>query len=195
MVRRGPALAVPAADLATGRRGRRNIQIVGAARRTLATGAAAVLLAGCVLPMPDSDNPYSDQGSGSGDSGDRYEYRGSLPSGTYTESCRDMRVDRDRHHLEAECRRRDGRWHSTYLDLRDCDRGIVNEDSRLQCRRQEAARLPPGTYRESCRDVSVEGRRLEARCRRRNGEWRDTEIDLTRCKSPIRNDDGRLVCG
>jgi hypothetical protein len=151
--------------------------------------------------MPDGDNPYSsDPGIGSGytgggHSGERPEYRGTLPSGSYTESCRDMRVDHDRHRLEAECRRRDGRWRETHLDLRECDRGIVNRDGWLECRRQEALRLPPGSYRESCRDFAVDKRHLEARCRRRNGEWRDTEIDLTRCKSPIRNDDGRLICG
>ena len=52
------------------------------------------------------------------------------------------------------------------------------------CRRQETVRLPAGSYRESCRDFSVENRRLEARCRRKNGDWRDTAIDLTRCKKP-----------
>jgi hypothetical protein len=71
----------------------------------------------------------------------------------------------------------------------------VNRDGWLECPRQEIARLPAGSYRESCRDFNVENRRLGARCRRRNGDWRDTEIDLARCKSPIRNDDGRLVCG
>ena len=104
-----------------------------------------------------------------------------------------MRVDHDRNRLEAECRRRDGRWRETHLELRQCDRGIVNSDGRLECPRQEVARLPAGSYRETCRDFSLENRRLEARCRRRNGEWRDTEIDLSRCKN-IRNDDGRLVC-
>lgn len=71
----------------------------------------------------------------------------------------------------------------------------MNSDGRLECRRQEIARLPPGSYRESCRDFSLENRRPGARCRRRNGEWRDTEIDFKLCKAPIWNDDGRLVCG
>jgi hypothetical protein len=75
------------------------------------------------------------------------------------------------------------------------DRNIINDNGWLVCRRQEVARLPAGSYRESCRDFSIEKGRLEPRCRRRNGEWRDTDIDLSRCKGPIRNDDGRLVCG
>ena len=73
------------------------------------------------------------------------------------------------------------------------DPAAVAASFRLQLR-QEIARLPAGSYRESCRDFSLENRRLEARCRRLNGQWRDTEIDLTCCKNPIRNDDGRLVC-
>jgi hypothetical protein len=170
-------------------------------RRAVVAGGVGIVLAGCALPMTDNDSPYSYQspgsgyvGSGGGSEGSRYPYRGALPSGTYTESCRDMRVDHDRHHLEAECRRRDGRWRYAHLDLRECDRNIVNDDGYLVCRRQEVRQLPGGTYRDSCRDFAVDGRRLEARCRRRNGDWRDTEIDFSRCKSPIRNDDGRLTC-
>ena len=165
-----------------------------AARRALASWGAALLLAGCgALPMPDGTGSYGGGGGGGG-SRQRDEYRGPIPAGSYTESCRDMRVDRDRRRLEAECLGRDGRWRDTSLDLRDCDRGIMNSDGRLVCPRQEALRLPAGSYQESCRDFSVDQRRLGARCRRLNGEWRDTEIDLSRCKRPIRNDDGRLVC-
>ena len=171
-----------------------------AAREMLACWGVALLLTGCTLPMLDSDSAsrssgFPEVGSGQSGSRDRDEYRGPLPSGSYTESCRDMRVDRDRRHLEAECRRPDGRWRETSLDLRDCDRGIENRDGRLVCPRQETVRLPAGSYRESCRDFAVDGRSLGARCRRLNGEWRDTAIDLSRCKKPIRNDDGRLVCG
>ena len=183
------------------------MSILRAMRRLLARGAATMLLTSCVLPLSDSDGPSrSYQGSGGGydtpyggygsSAPARPEYRGPLPSGTYTESCREMTVDRDRHRLEAECQRRDGRWHLTYIDLRDCDREIVNNDGWLQCRRQtQAVRLPAGSYRDSCRDFSVEKNRLGARCRRKNGNWQDTDIDLSRCKAPIRNDDGRLVCG
>src|SRR5262245_39370076 len=164
-----------------------------AARPGWVAGAFALLLSGCVLPMPEGDSPsstYSGTGSGyTGSTGpnrdDRVEDRGPLPSGTYTESCRDMRVDHDRHYLEATCRRLDGRWRETRLNLRDCDRGIVNRDGWLECPRQELARLPAGSYQESCRDLSVENRRLAARCRRKNGQWQDAVIDLSRCKSPI----------
>ena len=174
--------------------------ITRGARRGLAVWGVLLLLSGCGLPIPEDESastPYPGAGSGYTGVSDRsrVEYRGSLPSGTYTESCRDMRVDHDRYRLEAECKRLDGRWRDTALDLRQCDRGIVNNDGHLACRRRtETVRLPAGSYRESCRDFSVENGRLGARCRRKNGEWRDTAIDLDRCKKPILNDDGRLAC-
>ena len=158
-------------------------------RRGLALSALGVLLTGCLVGLPDDDS-YTPPES------DRRTYHGTLPPGSYTESCRDLWVDRDRHRLEAECQRRDGRWRTTSLDLRQCDRGIVNEGGQLMCPSQEtAAKLPAGSYRESCRDISVERRQLSARCRRKNGDWRDTQLDLSRCKHPIGNDDGRLTCG
>ena len=171
---------------------------------TWRAAAGAVMLAGCALGLPESDNSYSSSGYGGGAGGiggslgpssEREEYRGTLPAGSYTESCREMRVDHDRRELEAECQRLDGRWRYTSLDLRQCDRGIVNNGGRLECPRQELARLPPGSYRDSCRDVSVKGRQLSARCRRKSGEWRDTQLDMSRCRRPIGNDDGHLTCG
>jgi hypothetical protein len=175
--------------------------------RTLARGAAALLLAGCVLPLSDDEGPSTSYqgnsagydapyGSSYGSSPGRPEYRGPLPAGSYTESCREMYVDRDHHRLEAECQQRDGRWHATRVDLREYDRGIVNNDGWLQCQlQQQTVRLPAGNYRDSCRDFSVVKNHLGARCRRKNGNWQDTDIDLSRCKASIRNDDGRLVCG
>jgi hypothetical protein len=96
-----------------------------AARRVLASWGVALLLAGCALPMQDSnrESPYTGRYGGAG-GGERDEYRGPLPAGSYTESCRDMRVDRDRRRLEAECLGRDGRWRDT-----------ANHGSRFRCRR------------------------------------------------------------
>ena len=151
--------------------------IGSALRRTLARGVAALLLTGCVLPLSDDEGPSTSyQGSRTGydaphgSSSGRPEYRGPLPSGSYTESCRGMSVDRDHQRLEAECQRRDGRWHATRIDLRECDRGIVNNDGWLQCQlQQQTLRLPAGSYRDSCRDFSVQKNHLGARCRRKNG--------------------------
>jgi hypothetical protein len=159
----------------------------------------AVLLAaaGCA-GLADLDGASSGPGSAgtwaaSGGGSPAREYRGPLPPGSYTESCRGMAVDRG--HLEAECQRLDGRWRWTRLDLDRCGRGIRNVDGRLECPPAQVIRLPPGTYRDSCRDYALAGRRLEAQCRRRNGRWQDTAVDLSTCPGPLRNDDGRLTCG
>jgi CVNH domain len=172
----------------------------GAARLMVSGGALALLLGGCALAPLESDDASSSPryggsyGGYGGSSVGRDEYRGPLPPGSYTESCRDMRVDHDRRELEAECRRLDGGWRQTSVDLRACDRGIVNNNGHLECPRQQLVKAPPGSYRESCRDISLDGRQLSARCRRKNGEWRDSQLDTSRCRSPIRNDDGRLTC-
>ena len=137
-----------------------------AARRVLASWGVALLLVGCALPMQDSnrESPYTGgYGGGGGGGRQRDEYRGPLPAGSYSESCRDMRIDRDRRRLEAECLGRDGRWRDTSLDLRDCDRGIMNADGRLAahgrrrcgCRPGATGRLA-GTSR-STRHVSERG--------------------------------------
>jgi hypothetical protein len=101
----------------------------------------------------------------------------------------------DRHHLDAECERRDGNWRRTHLDLDDCSRDIINNDGRLECPSSESLRLPPGSYQDTCRDFAIDGRHLTGQCRRRNGEWRESHLDLARCHAPIWNDDGRLTCG
>jgi hypothetical protein len=109
-------------------------------RRGLAVWGILGLLSGCDLPIPQGESastspPYP--GAGSGYTGvygrDHIEYGGSLPSGTYTETCRDMRVDHDRNRLEAECKRLDGRWRDTAIDLNRCKKAILNDDGPLVC--------------------------------------------------------------
>ena len=59
-------------------------------------------------------------------------------------------------------------------------------------------RAPPdGSYRQSCRNIQMEGRDdLSAECRRQNGNWRSTRIDTDQCRGrDIRNDNGHLECG
>lgn len=59
--------------------------------------AGVLMLAGCALGLPEIDDSYSSSGYGGGSSGiggslghsgEREEYRGTLPAGSYTESCR-----------------------------------------------------------------------------------------------------------
>jgi len=137
------------------------------------------------------------------------------PAGSYRQSCHHIRERGPI--LSAECRRVDGRWNRTSLDLRRCAGPVSNENGNLTCRsshrgwehdrrdhrrdrdwrdhdrRREA--LPGGSYLKSCRDVSRRGDRLVATCRTTRGDYRRTELDLDRCRGGVANINGRLVCG
>jgi hypothetical protein len=53
---------------------------------------------------------------------------------------------------------------------------------------------PQGSYLNSCRHVGMEGDRLFADCRRMDGGWQRTVLDIDRCAGDISNLDGRLTC-
>src|SRR5882672_11245764 len=54
---------------------------------------------------------------------------------------------------------------------------------------------PPGTYRETCRDIRMRGDDLRARCKDEYGGWREAALDgADRCWGDIANNNGRLVC-
>jgi hypothetical protein len=126
-----------------------------------------------------------------------------MPEGGFRESCRDIRLDRDR--LMATCRGKYGGWNRTSLDLRDCRGGMVeNHDGDLVC---EGGRyggdrddygfggLPRGGYRQSCRDIDVNRGVLTATCRNKDGRWVMASIDLRDCRGgSIENKRGILVC-
>jgi len=54
---------------------------------------------------------------------------------------------------------------------------------------------PGGSYRQTCRDVSVHGSTLSATCQDQGGNWRNTELrDFSRCNGDIQNLNGNLQC-
>ena len=54
---------------------------------------------------------------------------------------------------------------------------------------------PGGSYRQTCRDVSVNGSTLRATCQDQGGNWRNTELrDFDRCSGEIQNLNGNLSC-
>lgn len=77
------------------------------------------------------------QGEGGGyDYGHRREgaRQGGIPEGTYTQTCRNIRIDGDR--LLAECQERDGDWRQTSLDdFQRCPSAPANDNGRLVCGR------------------------------------------------------------
>lgn len=59
----------------------------------------------------------------------------------------------------------------------------------------QAAPVPPGSYLQTCRDITAEGRVLAATCRMRNGNWNYTTLaDYRDCDGDIVNANGRLTC-
>lgn len=133
-------------------------------------------------------------------------YNQGYPGGSYTQTCRDIRKHGDT--LEAKCQSRDGDWHKTTLnDYDDCRGQIVNEDGNLRCensgygppgrgRGGYRGGIPNGSYSQTCQDIHVSGNKLEARCQKRNGSFRNTSLDNYRaCSIDINNIDGHLRCG
>lgn len=57
----------------------------------------------------------------------------SVPQGSYLNSCRNVGMDRDK--LIADCRRMDGSWQRTVLDVDRCLGDIGNRNGRLDCDR------------------------------------------------------------
>lgn len=116
-----------------------------------------------------------------------------LPPGNYKETCRGINVEGNR--LWAECRKEDGGWRESSINYNNCYSDLANQNGRLVCgRRHHHNYLPDGNYKETCRNMMVNDDVLNAECRKRNGEWRNTSIDFGDCYGNIVNDNGRLVC-
>ncbi len=116
-----------------------------------------------------------------------------LPPGNYKNSCTNIRVEGNM--LQARCERRDGSSRFTSIDYENCYSDITNQNGRLTCgQRHHHNMLPRGSYKQSCRDLSVNGDILSAECQKRNGNWRWTSIDFGDCYGDVVNHNGRLIC-
>jgi hypothetical protein len=56
------------------------------------------------------------------------------------------------------------------------------------------AQMPGGSYAETCTNVQGWGGRLVAECRREDGSWARTALDINGCTGDISNQNGRLDC-
>jgi CVNH domain len=81
--------------------------------RNLLGAVAALALAGSLYGQPALAQP--------------------APQGSYLNSCTHVDMDRDR--LIADCRRPDGGWHRTVLDINRCAGDIANINGQLSCNR------------------------------------------------------------
>ena len=53
---------------------------------------------------------------------------------------------------------------------------------------------PQGSYLDSCTNIRMNGDRLFADCRRMDGSWQRTVLDVDRCVGDIGNSNGHLNC-
>jgi hypothetical protein len=116
----------------------------------------------------------------------------SAPPGPYRNSCRSIRTDGWL--LKATCQRTDGSWRASALDLRGCDRSVVNDDGRLRCGGSGgSSNIPRGSFARSCTDIRVRNGMLRCDCRGNDGRWYRNEISVTACRR-FANRNGRLAC-
>ena len=116
------------------------------------------------------------------------------PSGSYQSSCKNIKVRGDA--LYARCKNYDNHWVDTSLNDYDRCRGdISNVNGQLTCGSGGGGSYPSGDYTQTCRDISVRGNTLRARCQTGNGDWTDTYLDsYDRCRGGISNINGQLRC-
>ena len=126
-----------------------------------------------------------------------------LPTGPWSSSCRDPIVDGNV--LRATCRDEGGTWRPTWIDLRQCRGGdIDNEDGLLVCIAAPPPEpevlpmrdtLPQGDWIESCRSAAVQNYQMRGECFDGVDRWLITDINLKKCKrNRVTVDDGHLVC-
>jgi CVNH domain len=116
----------------------------------------------------------------------------SQPPGSYTESCRDIRMKGST--LSAICKSVDGREAATTLrDANRCAQGVVNVNGILNCEVSDV--LPPGSYISTCKDVRMQGTTLYASCNNGKERWVPAELrDAHKCSGDIANQNGTLRC-
>jgi hypothetical protein len=133
--------------------------------------------------------------------------QGGLPPGDYKRTCQNMSMNGDK--LFAYCQKVDGGWRNTSIDYRACRGPIINDNGYLRCGGNGGGYghpgggyvggpyggLPPGDYKRTCQNMSVNGDRLNATCQKVDGGWNNTSLkNFNQCRRGIVNDDGNLRC-
>jgi hypothetical protein len=59
----------------------------------------------------------------------------------------------------------------------------------------QAQGVPGGSYLQSCTNVRMFGDRVVAECRRADGSWDRTSLNVSRCIGGLANANGQLTCG
>jgi len=118
-----------------------------------------------------------------------------LPRGSWRASCRNASESGST--LFAQCDNGSGGWTNTSLNLDGCPTRLVgNSRGNLFCESTlSGGILPPGNWRNSCRDAREDGRMLFADCDDGNGNFRNSSVDTGLCpRNEVVNTHGRLYC-
>ena len=91
------------------------------------------------------------------------------PQGSYLNSCTHVGMDRDK--LIADCRRMDGSWQRTVLDVDRCTGDIANLNGRLSCNRGGMQEGYGASGRQDWREGYGSSRRDEFRDEQRARCW------------------------
>jgi len=59
----------------------------------------------------------------------------------------------------------------------------------------QAQGVPGGSYARTCTDIHMRGDHLIANCRRVDGSWARTGVNVDRCRGGVSNMNGNLTCG
>jgi len=124
----------------------------------------------------------------------------SIPQGTYLKTCRAIYMRGN--NLSASCYAGSGNaWFRTEVDVTACEGDVWNLSGGLGCYARRGTwgkdtAVPAGSYFESCQRVRVSGLTLSGSCKDRNQRWRQTSLDLQRCRigNQLANIDGQIVC-
>jgi hypothetical protein len=143
--------------------------------------------------------------NGAGSSGGHHHHHhggnssGSLPSGSYQQSCTNARVYGGT--LRADCSASNGGRVASSTSV-NCGGDIGNVNGSLRCNGGGdsggfvGGGAPGGSYQQSCTNVRMAGASLTASCSAPNGQRITSSVDVRTCRgTDIGNRNGYLGCG
>lgn len=113
--------------------------------------------------------------------------KGYIPTGSYQETSRNIKIV-----LLAECKKIDGTWQESSLDITNCIKGdITNVDGKLENTSSSSSeKAQTESYKDTSRNIKVI---LSAECKKIDGTWQEVSLDITNwTHGDIANIDGKL---
>jgi len=108
---------------------------------------------------------------------------------------------RDIHRALIQCRaEQDGTWANVVVASNAQEAAVAGSEEKLLMNslagimRNPRVEPPPGSYRNSCQEIEMNGDDLYAQCRARDGQWVRTRLDHADQCGDIGNNNGQLTC-